>query len=179
MQVSAPTVESRENMMFKMIRRFNAAVVRSLMSIRLRAVGATVLGSCAGLSLTTTIIPTAMTTMLDMDTFSARWALGGFAVYSMMTWAVGGWAVQRSGNKWLGAIILGLVGLITGLLFAGVGIGLEPSVLMTGGGAGLLYGAVGGLIVGDALRSPPVDENNPNASQGRIGDLGIFRYFGK
>jgi len=177
MQVSASTVESRENMIVNRIRRFNAAVVRSVMSIRLRAVAATVLGSFAGLSLTSTIIPTAMTTMVGMDTFSARWFLGGFAVYAMMTWAVGGWAVQRSGNKWLGAVILGLVGLVTGLLFTGVGIGTELSVLLTGGGAGLLYGAVGGLIVGDALRSPVVDERDPNASQGRIGDLGIFSYF--
>jgi hypothetical protein len=53
------------------------------------------------------------------------------------------------------------------------------NVIMTGGGAALLYGAVGGMILADALRSPPVDENDPNASRGRIGDMGIFRYFNK
>lgn len=179
MQVSAATAESSENMIVKTIRRLNAGIVRSIMSIRFRAIGATVLSSFAGLSLTTTIIPTAMETLGVMDSFSARWDLGGFAVYSMMAWAVGGWAVHRSGDKWLGAMILGFVGLVTGLLFTGVGIGTELRLLMTGGGAALLYGAVGGLIIGDALRSPEVDESDPTAPRGRIGDLGIFNYFKK
>lgn len=170
-------VESRELMIVKSIRRLNAGIVHAIMSIKLRAVGAALLCSFAGLSLTTTILPTAMETMGLMDTYSARWALGGFAVYSMMAWAVGGWAVQRSGSKWHGAIILGFVGLATGLLFTGVGIGTEGSVLLTGGVAALLYGAVGGLIIGDALQSAPVDESDPAAPRGRIGDLRIFSYF--
>jgi len=177
MHVSATTVGSRENMIGKKFRQFNEAIVRTIMSIRFRAIGAIILSSFAGLSLTTTIIPTAMTTFAEMDTFSARWALGGFAVYSMMAWAVGGWAVQRSGNKWFGAIILGFVGLVTGLVFTGVGIGTALPLLLTGGGAALLYGAVGGMIIGDALRSPDVDESDPTASRGRIGDLGLFSYF--
>ena len=177
MQVATSTVESRENMIVKTIRRFNAGVVRAIMSIRLRAIGATILSSFAGLSLTTTIIPSALETIVGIDGFAARWDLGGFAVYSMMAWAVGGWAVQRSGNKWLGAIILGVVGLATGLLFTGVGIGTQANLLLSGGGAALLYGAVGGLIIGDALRSRPVDESDPAAPRGRIGDLGIFKYF--
>lgn len=179
MHVSASTVESSENMIVRMIRRLNAAAIRFLMGIKFRAIGATVLSSFAGLSLTTTIIPSALEMVVGMDSFSARWGLGGFAVYSMMAWAVGGWAVQRTGDKRLGAIILGFVGLVTGLLFTGVGIGTEMNVLMTGGGAALLYGAIGGMIIGDALRSPPVDENDPAAPRGRIGDLGIFSYFKK
>lgn len=180
MDVAASTMESNGNMIVKMIRRFNAAIIHFIMSIRFRAIGATILGSFAGLSLTTTIIPTALTTMLGMDTFSARWGLGGFAVYSMMAWAVGGWAAQRIGNKMFGAIILGIVGLSTGLLFTGVGIGTETNLLLTGGGAGLLYGAIGGMILADALRNPPVDANDPDsASRGTIGGMGIFRYFNK
>jgi hypothetical protein len=177
MNLSASTVESSGNMLVKMIRRFNAAVVHFIMSSKLRAIGATLLGSMAGLSLTTTIIPTALTTMLGMDSFSARWGLGGFAVYSMMAWAVGGWAAQKTGSKILGAIILGLVGLATGLLFTGVGLGSETDLLLTGGGAALLYGAVGGLIIADALRSPPFDANDP--ARGTIGEMAIFRYFNK
>ena len=179
MNFAASTVERSENMLVKMIRRFNAGIIHFIMSIKLRAIGATFLGSFAGLSLTTTIIPTAMTTMTGMDTFSARWGLGGFAVYSMMAWAVGGWAAQRSGNKWLGAIIVGLVGLVTGLVFTGVGLGWEMNLLMAGGGAGLLYGAVGGLILADAMSSPYVDPNDPDAARGTIGEMAIFRYFNK
>jgi len=114
-----------------------------------------------------------------MDSFSARWGLGGFAVYSMMSWAVGGWAVQRTGDKKLGAIVLGSVGLATGLLFTGIGIGTEMNILLTGGGAALLYGAVGGMIVGDALRDPPRDNSDSEYEPGTIGNMAIFSFFKK
>ncbi|MDD2852929.1 MAG: hypothetical protein PHY09_13650 [Desulfuromonadaceae bacterium] len=177
MRASADTIGNRENMILAIIRRFNAGIVKFVMSIKFRSVGAMLLSSFAGLSLTTTIIPSAMEFSGTMDSFSARWGLGGYAVYSMMAWAVGGWAVQRTGDKKLGAIVLGFVGLVTGLLFTGVGLGTELNLFLTGGGAGLLYGAVGGMIIGDALRDPPADPNDPYASVGRIGDLGIFSYF--
>lgn len=170
-------MESRQNMILKMFRNFNAGIVRFVMGIRFRAVGATILASFAGLSLTTNIIPSAISMMGLMDSFSARWDLGGYAVYSMMSWAVGGWAVQKTGDKRMGAIVLGMVGLITGLLFTGVGISTSPNIMLTGGCAALLYGAIGGMIIGDALRDPLADPNDPYAKIGRIGDLGMFNYF--
>jgi hypothetical protein len=176
---AATTMENRENMFLKIIRNFNAGVVKFIMGIRFRSVGATILASFAGLSLTSNVIPSAISTMGLMDSFSARWALGGFAVYSMMAWAVGGWAVQKTGDKKLGAIVLGSVGLTTGLLFTGVGISTDMNILLTGGGAALLYGAIGGMIIGDALRNPFADPGDLYASKGRIGDLGIFGYFKK
>ncbi|OGU14943.1 MAG: hypothetical protein A2076_15670 [Geobacteraceae bacterium GWC2_53_11] len=177
MNAATTALENRQNMILKMFRTFNAGIVRFVMGIRFRAVGATMLASFAGLSLTTNVIPSAISMMGLMDTFSARWGLGGFAVYSMMSWAVGGWAVQKTGDKRMGAIVLGLVGLTTGLLFTGFGISTEMNILLTGGGAALLYGAIGGLIIGDALRDPPADPNDPYAKIGRIGDLGMFNYF--
>lgn len=175
MQHSAPTMESKENMILKGIRSFNAGILKFIMGIRFRSIGATMLSSFAGLSLTSTIIPTALSYSGLMDDFSARWALGGFAVYSMMSWAVGGWAAQKTSSIKLGGIILGIVGLVTGLLFTGVGIGTDPKTLLIGGAAALLYGAVGGMIIADALRNPPADPENPDASTGCIGDLGMFR----
>lgn len=177
MPVSAATLENRGTMILKAIRSFNAGIVKFIMSIRFRAIGATLLSSFAGLSLTSNVIPSAISFSGAMDSFSARWGLGGFAVYSMMAWAVGGWAVQKTGDKRLGAIILGLVGLATGLLFTGMGIGTELKLLMVGGGAALLYGGIGGMIIGDALRDPAADPTDPTASVGRIGDLGMFSYF--
>ncbi|MHB8057765.1 MAG: hypothetical protein ACYDHC_07710 [Desulfuromonadaceae bacterium] len=179
MNAAANTMESRQNMILKTFRNFNAGIVRFIMGIRFRAVGATILASFAGLSLTTNIIPSAISMMGMMDSFSARWGMGGFAVYSMMAWAVGGWAVQKTGDKRMGAIVLGSVGLITGLLFTAVGIGTAINIMMTGGGAALLYGAIGGMIIGDALRDPPADPADPYAKIGRIGDLGMFDYFRK
>ncbi|MDD2272574.1 MAG: hypothetical protein PHP95_00045 [Desulfuromonadaceae bacterium] len=158
MQTPADSMENRQNMVLKMIRNFNAGILKFVMSIKLRSVGATILGGFAGLSLTSTVIPSAMSLMVDMNTFTARWGLGGYAVYSIMAWAVGGWAVQRTGDKKLGAIILGTVGLVTGLVFTIAGLGTETNILLTGAGASLLYGAIGGMIIGDALRNPSADE---------------------
>ncbi len=179
MPTDASTMENRQNMILKTFRNFNAGIVRFVMCIRFRAIGATILASFAGLSLTTNILPSAISMMGLMDSFSARWEMGGFAVYSMMSWAVGGWAVQKTGDKRMGAIILGMVGLVTGLIFTGFGISTEMNFLLIGGGAALLYGAIGGMIIGDALRDPPADPADPYAKIGRIGDLGIFDYFRK
>ena len=97
MNAAANTMESRENMILKMFRKFNAAIVRFIMGIRFRAIGATLLASFAGLSLTTNIIPSAMEFTGIMDSFSARWDLGGFAVYSMMAWAC--WRLGGAENR--------------------------------------------------------------------------------
>lgn len=161
MQVPADTMENRENM----IKRLNAGILNFVKSIRLRPVGATLLGAFAGLSLTSNIIPSVMSFMKVTDSFSARWALGGYAVYSVMLWAVGGWAVQRTGSKELGALTLGLVGLVSGVLFTSIGIGTDASTLFYGGGSAMLYGAVGGMIIGDALRDPAQPEDaDPRAN---------------
>ena len=179
MNVPTNTLVNRENMILKMIRGLNTAVLKFIMGIRFRSIGATVLGGFAGLSLTANVIPSALSMMGKMETFSARWALGEFAVYSIMAWAVGGWAVQRTGDKKLGAIVLGTVGLLSSLLFIVIGIGTDLNILLTGVGAAVLYGAIGGMIIGDALRDPPADPANPDVSKGRIGDLGFFNYLKK
>ena len=150
MPVSCDTMENRGNM----IKRLNAGILNFVKRIKLRPVGATLLGAFAGLSITSNVIPSALSFMGVTDSFSARWGLGGYAVYSMMLWAVGGWAVQKTGSKSLGALTLGLVGLVGGLVFTGIGIGTEASTLLYGGGSAMLYGAVGGVIIGDSLRDP-------------------------
>ena len=154
MNATADHIQGRQNMILKMIRRLNAAILGSVMGIKLRRVGATLLGCFAGLSLTSNIIPSAMEFTGATDSFTARWGMGGFAVYSVMVWGVGGWAAQKTGDKKLGAIVMGTLGLASGLIFTGIGIGTEMNLLLTGGGAGMFYGAIGGMIIGDALRDP-------------------------
>jgi hypothetical protein len=171
---------TRGNLILKMMRRSNAAILSFVMGIRLRPTAAVILGGFAGLSLTSNIIPSALSFAGIMDSFSARWDLGGYAVYSATVWAVGGWAAQKTGDKKLGAIILGSVGLASGLLFTGAGIGTETSTLLTGGGAALLYGAVGGMIIGDALRNPPTDDSAAPRIPGKTPkkeEVKLFRFF--
>lgn len=179
MNGSAETLETRENMILALIRKFNTAVLKFIMTARLRTIGATILGSLAGLSLTSNIIPSAMEFAGIMDSFSARWDLGGFAAYSMIIWGLGARSAQKTGDKKIGALILGSVGLASGLIFTAVGIGMVPNLLLIAGAAALLYGAIGGMIIADAFRSPPIDENDPDSFKGCIGELKIFEYFKK
>ena len=189
MPVSADALENRETMILKMIRKSNAAILNFVKGIKLRSSAATILGGFAGLSLTANVIPSAVELTGVMDSFSARWGIGGYAVYSVVLWAVGGWAAQRTGSKGLGAITLGSVGLTSGLLFTAAGIGTEINTLLAGGGASLLYGGIGGMIIGDALRNPPptdipdtsgnelASRKSGHAAAKRDDSFRLFRYF--
>lgn len=161
------------------------------MGIRIRSVGAVLLGGCAGLSLTATILPTVISTLGLSDSFSARIDLAGFAVYAFMLWAVGGWAAQRTANTAAGGVILGLVGLVSGAIFTGMAFGAGVKLLLIGGTAGLAYGTVGGMLIANALagdKRPPSDDTPDRSKADRSRHAGrkkpadresirLFRFF--
>jgi len=122
------------------------------MGIRLRSVGAVFLGGFAGLSLTTTVLPEVIATLGVTDSFSARIDLAGYAVYSFILWAFGGWAAQRTASTQAGGVVLGLVGLVSGAIFAYLGFGAVTELLLACAAAGLAYGTVGGMLIAAALR---------------------------
>lgn len=134
-----------------MIKRINQFILSRIFGIRLRPTGAALLGACAGLSLTATILPTVIESIGVMDSFSARIDLAGFAVYSVMLWAVGGWAAQKTASTVGGGVVLGVVGVISSATFIGVAFGTGTELLLFGGSAGLVYGAVGGMLIATAL----------------------------
>jgi hypothetical protein len=135
-----------------MIKRLNNYVLSKIMGIRLRSVGAVFLGGFAGLSLTTTVLPEVIATLGVTDSFSARIDLAGYAVYSFMLWAVGGWAAQRTASTQAGGVVLGLVGLVSGAIFPYLGFGAATELLLACAAAGLAYGTVGGMLIAAALR---------------------------
>lgn len=161
MYTSADQIQDRGHM----IKRLNNFILTSVKKIRIRSVGAVLLGGFAGLSLNSTIIPTAMSTMGVTDEFSARWAVGGYAIYTVMVWAVGGWATRRIGNSIAGAITLGSVGLISGTLLTAAAIGTDITTLFIGGITGLVYGAVGGILIAKALGDIQQSPDRANLSQ--------------
>ena len=137
-----------------MIKRHNQYVLSKIMGIRLRPTGAVFLGGFAGLSLTTSILPTVISTLGVTDSFSARLDLAGFAVYSVILWAIGGWAAQRTASAQAGALVLGLAGSISAAIFAGMAYVAEQELtllLLLCAAAGLAYGALGGMLIALAL----------------------------
>lgn len=175
MDVPANTMKNRENMILGMIRKFNAAILNYIFTTRLRTIGAVILGSLAGLSLVSNIMPTALEYGGVMDSFSARWEIGAFASYSMIVWGIGARSAQRIGSKLAGAIILGVVGCASAMVISAVAFTAAAQTLLIAGGAGLGYGAFAGLLIADAFRSPYVDPDDPDAPRGTIGEMGIFR----
>lgn len=147
MPATAVPIHARDNM----FKRLNKFILSKIFGIRLRGVGAVFLGGCAGLSLTTTVLPTVIETMGVKDSFSARIDLAGFAVYSVMLWGVGGWAARKTASTLGGGIIVGLVGLISAAVFTHMAYGAGVELLLLGGAAGMLYGTFGGMLIAAAL----------------------------
>jgi hypothetical protein len=188
------TVEQMQGRM-NMIKRLNNFILTSIKRIRLRPAGAVILGGFAGLSLNSTILPTVLSTFGVIDEFSARWELGGFAVYTVMVWAVGGWAARKMTNPMAGGVILGSVGLISGSLLTEAAIGGGLKLLSIGGLTGLLYGAIGGMMISSALcdgndsdkgtnsagnsgnTGRPAASGTRNVSTDKKAGLRFFRYF--
>jgi len=141
-----------------MIKRLNKFIIAQIWGIRWRPSLAVFLGACAGLSLTATVLPEVIASAGINDSFSARMDLAGFAMYSVLWWAVGGWSAQKTGSTWLGGAVLGLVGLTSAAFFTAMTYGTGTQLLLLGGGAGLAYGAVGGMLIATALVLPKSDK---------------------
>lgn len=142
-----------------MLKRLNKFIIAKIWSIRLRPAGAAFLGACAGLSLTSTILPEVIAAVGVSDSFSVRVDLAGFAVYSVMLWAVGGWAARKTASALRGAVVLGLAGSASAALFVGMAYPGVPVLLLLGAAAGLVYGAFGGMLIAAALGDPAPASN--------------------
>lgn len=145
-----------------MIKRLNQFILAKVFGIRLRSVGAVFLGGCAGLSLTTTVLPTAIEMLGVSDSFSARLDLAGYAVYAILIWGVGGWAARKTASPLAGGIVLGLAGMTSAALFAGLTYGATVELLLLGATVGLAYGAIGGMLIAAALPEPGTNHSKPD-----------------
>ncbi|MEJ2690486.1 MAG: hypothetical protein P8130_11155 [Deltaproteobacteria bacterium] len=114
----------------------------------------TILGGFAGLSLTSSILPTALSALGHGDPFFNRYALSGYAAHTTLVWALCGWVIVRLNRPKLAMTLLGLVGVLSGVLLIVISFGAKTPLLLAGGISGGLYGLVGGLLLGTFLRSP-------------------------
>lgn len=105
------------------------------------------LGLAAGMSLTTTIIPTAVTTVVGGEPFFVRFALADYFAHTALVWCTAAWATARIGSTMLGAIIMGLTGAVAGLLLAIAQLGTATNILLSSTIGSLIYGVIGGLII--------------------------------
>ena len=109
------------------------------------------IGAFAGISLVTGIVPFVLARLFGINSFQALIAVQGFIIPTVILWAFGGGLVGWQGGSSIGGFILGVCGAITGAilgLFAFEGV---LAIVTAGFLSGLIYGAVGGLILGYAF----------------------------
>ena len=75
-----------------------------------------------------------------------------------LMWAIGGMLVSRHGGGWLGAVLMGLCGAVSGTALALVVGGNEASFSLAGALVGLLYGAPAGILLGLAFPADAASE---------------------
>lgn len=109
------------------------------------------LGMAAGMSLTTTIIPTVVSSFVGVEHFFIRFALADYFAHTALIWAFGGFFAARPGRKLPGTLILGTLGLVSGLALALLTLDSSSKVLFSATFGSLVYGVVGGLIISGIL----------------------------
>lgn len=116
-----------------------------------------ILGGAAGLSLTATILPLALSVAGLKEDFMIRWDLGGYAAHCVLAFAFGGWFIARVGRIWTGPLILGGVGIVCGGALGLVVYAGEISWTLFMAVAAGAYGTIGGLLLGHVLQKPEDD----------------------
>jgi hypothetical protein len=119
-----------------------------------------ILGGCAALSLTALVLPSFLATTGLHEELLIRAEIGGYTVYCVIAFAVGGWLIARVGVPKRGALILGGIGLLCGVAMALVGYPGELSRLLPMAVAAAAYGAVVGLLLGHILQKPRASDAN-------------------
>ena len=117
-----------------------------------------VLGGCAGLSLTVSVLPVVLRLAGVGEELVLTRALAPLAPWAALMWAAGGISAARAGSPLAGAVILGLVGAAAAVMLVAFALALEPRSVLAAILAGGFYGALGGLIIGRVL-APRIDDD--------------------
>ena len=118
-----------------------------------------VLGGCAGLSLTVSILPMALYLGRFGEQLELTMALAPLWPWVVLVWAAGGLSVGRVAAPRPGMAILTVVGLVTGGLTVAFGLGTLPAAMFMGVMVGGVYGGLGGMLLGRILTPPPPEES--------------------
>lgn len=111
------------------------------------------IGAFAGISLITGVLPFVITRLFGINSFEVLLLVGGLTLPVALLWAVGGGLIGRQGGPFKGGLVLGLCGAISGLAVGVFALGSDLPLLLTGLLCGLIYGAIGGVLIGYAFPS--------------------------
>lgn len=117
----------------------------------LRALLGIVLGACAGASLCVSMLPLALYQARVGDEAVLARLLLAYLPHVALIWAAGGWGASRVAFPLGGGVVLGVAGLVSGMFAASAALHVAPKILAVGGVTGLVYGFLGGLLLGRVL----------------------------
>jgi len=120
----------------------------------LRYLVGSILGGCTALSLTALVLPSFLSSTGLHEELLIRSEIGGYTVYCVLAFAVGGGLIARVGIPKRGALILGGIGLLCGVIMALVVYPGEMDRLLPMAVASGAFGAVCGLLLGHVLQKP-------------------------
>lgn len=120
-------------------------------NIHIRRVLGILLGGFAGVSLCAGILPRVMEMVGIGDQTAVAYRLSPYIFQTALVWAAGGWSVTRRATPQAGAFIMGIVGLASGIILAVYGLHNEARIVAAGAIGGLLYGILGGFVLGRVL----------------------------
>lgn len=116
------------------------------------------LGIClmgvAGISLTSGIFPVIATYLLDVNSYQIMFLVRSFVIPVAVFWAVCGGIVSWYGGPVTGTAVMGACGAVTGVILAAVAVGGGLLLVLAAMLAGLVYGGIGGFIIGKVFPRP-------------------------
>lgn len=113
----------------------------------LRAIFGFFIGIVTGVSLTTGVLPTVLSIVFEINSFETMIVIRGLILPVIIFWAIGGAWLGWQGGAQTGGLILGVCGMISGL-FLSLLVFNGALLVLVSALTGLIYGGVGGLILG-------------------------------
>lgn len=117
----------------------------------LRVITGLFIGGFAGLSLTTAVTPMVLSGLFNLYSIDIMLAVRGFGIPLAILLAIGGGIMGWTGGAVVGASVLGGCGAIAGFVLGAFAIGGDVSLILASTLTGLIYGGLGGLIIGKAF----------------------------
>lgn len=120
----------------------------------LRAIFGFFIGIVTGISLTMGVLPTVLSVVFEINSFETMIVIRGLILPVIIFWAIGGAWLGWQGGAQTGGLILGLCGAISGLLLSLLAFNGALPLVSVNTLTGLIYGGVGGLILGRVFPKP-------------------------
>jgi hypothetical protein len=115
-------------------------------------VGAGFIG-VAGISLTVGIFPAFVSQLFGVNSFEALLDVRRFVMPLALLWAIGGGIVGFQGRPYSGLVVVGSCGFASGLILGAFALGAGPLLVVATTLSGLVYGGLGGLLLGKAFHN--------------------------